>query len=68
MEEPEGGFPQQTRSEGKLPWERPTITLAGTIALLVRAGSAQGKISGTFDGDMSQFQACNPNTDPMCKL
>ena len=53
-------------SEERLPWEPPTVTFAGTIALLVRAGSAQGKITGAFDGDMSQFQACNPNTDPMC--
>jgi hypothetical protein len=50
----------------KLPWERPTVTLAGTIALLVRAGSAQGKMSGSFDGDMKQFQACNPTKDPGC--
>jgi hypothetical protein len=48
------------KPEQKSRWERPTITLAGTISLLVRAGSAQGKISGSFDGDMSQFQTCNP--------
>jgi hypothetical protein len=65
METPEDRS-QPACPEGKSPWERPTVTLAGTIALLVRAGSAQGKISGAFDGDMSQFQACNPQTDPMC--
>jgi hypothetical protein len=52
------------KPDGKLPWERPTVTLAGTISLLVRAGSAQGKQSGSFDGDMSQFQACNPHNPP----
>ena len=57
---------EEPGSEAKKVWEPPTITLAGTIALLVRAGSAQGKQSGAFDGDMSQFQACNPNSDPMC--
>ena len=50
--------------EGKAPWERPTVTLAGTISLLVRAGSAQGKQSGAYDGDASQFQACNPQNPP----
>ena len=48
------------KHEGKkLPWERPTLTLAGTIALLVRGGSAQGKGNGLNDGDATQFQ-CNP--------
>jgi hypothetical protein len=56
------------KPEGKAPWERPTVTLAGTISLLVRAGSAQGKISGSFDGDMSQFQSCDPAKDPGCKV
>ena len=50
--------------KGKLPWEYPTVTLAGTISLLVRAGSATGKQSGSFDGDASQFQACNPSNPP----
>jgi hypothetical protein len=50
MDKPEGK---------KVPWECPTITLAGTIALLVRGGSAQGKGSGLQDGDATQFQ-CNP--------
>ena len=45
--------------EKKVPWERPTLTLAGTIALLVRGGSAQGKGTGLNDGDATQFQ-CNP--------
>jgi len=54
--------------EGKSPWEHPTVTLAGTISLLVRAGSAQGKISGSFDGDMTQFQSCNPATEPLCRV
>jgi hypothetical protein len=44
-------------SEEKSPWERPTIRPVGTIALLVRGGSAQGKPGGDFDGDMNQFQA-----------
>ncbi len=50
MDKPEGK---------KSPWERPTLTLAGTIALLVRGGSAQGKGTGMTDGDATQFQ-CNP--------
>jgi hypothetical protein len=50
--------------KGKLAWERPTVTLAGTISLLVRAGSAQGKQSGSLDGDASQFLACNPANPP----
>jgi hypothetical protein len=54
--------------ERKSPWERPTVKLAGTISLLVRAGSAQGKVSGSFDGDMTQFQSCNPATDPLCRV
>jgi hypothetical protein len=44
-------------SEEKSRWERPTIRPVGTIALLVRGGSAQGKPGGDFDGDMNQFQA-----------
>ncbi len=59
MENPEDRSPQE-RSHGKSPWERPTVTLAGTISLLVRAGSAQGKGGDQFDGDMSQFLARNP--------
>lgn len=55
------------KPERKSPWERPAVRLVGTISLLVRAGSAQGKISGSFDGDMSQFQSCNPATDPQCR-
>jgi hypothetical protein len=50
----------------KSPWERPTVTLAGTIALLVRAGSAQGKLTGSFDGDATQFQ-CDPTKDANCQ-
>ena len=52
------------RLERKSPWERPTVTLAGTISLLVRGGSAGGKQSGSHDGDMGNFQACNPNNPP----
>ena len=55
METPESKSPQ-TGSEGKSPWERPTVTLAGTISLLVRGGSAQGKGGGPHDGDLTQFQ------------
>jgi hypothetical protein len=43
-----------------LPWKPPTVTLAGTISLLVRGGSAQGKGGDAFDGDMGQFLARNP--------
>ena len=43
-------------SAGKLAWERPTVTLAGTISLLVRMGSPQSKPGGSFDGDGGQFQ------------
>ena len=49
----------------KSPWETPTLTLAGTISLLVRGGSAQGKGTGLTDGDATQFQ-CNPPND-MCR-
>ena len=55
MAKSEGRSPL-ARSDGKLPWERPTVTLAGTVSLLVRAGSAQGKHGDAFDGDMGQFQ------------
>ncbi len=48
--------------EDKLPWERPTLTLAGTISLLVRGGSAVGKGSGMHDGDLTSFQCNPPNT------
>jgi hypothetical protein len=66
MEESEDRSPQ-ARSEGKkLPWERPTVTLAGTISLLVRSGSAMGKRVGNFDGDMHSFQ-CDPMTDSNCQ-
>jgi hypothetical protein len=47
----------ETSSERKAAWQRPTLRLAGTLALLVRGGSAQGKPGGDFDGDMNQFQA-----------
>jgi hypothetical protein len=57
---------EQGEERSRSPWERPTVTFAGTVALLVRAGSATGKMSGSFDGDMTQFQSCNPNTDPGC--
>jgi len=46
-----------TRSEEKLPWEQPTVTLVGTISLLVRGGSAHGKQPGSLDGDGDQFFA-----------
>ena len=50
---------------GKSPWERPTLTLAGTISLLVRGGSAMGKGAGLQDGDATNFQCNPPNT--MCR-
>lgn len=53
-------------SHDRSPWEPPTVTLVGTIALLVRAGSAGGKGANSFDGDLSQFQTCNPAVDPLC--
>lgn len=58
MGKPEERFPQ-AHPEEKSPWERPRVTLAGTVSLLVRAGSAQGKGGTEQDGDMSQFQARN---------
>ena len=65
MEHSEDG--SHARSERpRSPWERPTVTLSGTISLLVRAGSATGKIGGTFDGDMTQFQ-CDPTKDVNCQ-
>lgn len=36
-------------SDKKLPWERPTVTPAGNVADLVRAG--REKRSGGHDGD-----------------
>lgn len=59
MEEHEQGS-SQPPSKRKLPWDRPTVKLAGTIALLVRGGSAMGKGGGNFDGDAGQFQARDP--------
>ena len=50
MNEREETF-REASSDAKAPWERPTVTLAGTISLLVRAGSALGKIAGISDGD-----------------
>lgn len=47
--------------ERKAPWEEPTVTLAGTISLLVRGGSAQGKGIGMNDGDATNFQCHPPN-------
>lgn len=44
---------REASSDAKAPWERPTVTLAGTISLLVRAGSALGKSEAMFDGDMT---------------
>ena len=55
MEKPEDRPPQDC-PEGKSSWERPTVTLVGTISLLVRAGSAQGKTGNENDGDMNNFQ------------
>jgi hypothetical protein len=44
-------------SGDKSPWEPPTIRPMGTIALLVRGGSAHGKLADQMDGDMNQFLA-----------
>jgi hypothetical protein len=44
-------------SGGKSSWEPLTIRPVGTIALLVRGGSAQGKVAGNKDGDMNNFLA-----------
>jgi hypothetical protein len=54
----------QGRADGRSSWERPTITFAGTIALLVRGGSAGGKQFGSTDGDATNFQACAPHMPP----
>ena len=56
MEKPKDRSSQE-RSQGKSPWERPTVRLAGTISLLVRGGSALGKGDSPGDGDMGQFLA-----------
>lgn len=66
MEESEDRSSRARSERQRSPWERPTVTLAGTISLLVRAGSATGKIGGTFDGDMTQFQ-CDPTKDVNCQ-
>lgn len=57
--------PQQAPADERVPWERPRVLLVGTVALVVRGGSAQGKIGGALDGDTNQFQckevgACSP--------
>ena len=59
MGKPEHESSQVPPEGQKSPWERPTLTLAGTISLLVRGGSALGKGSGAHDGDATSFQ-CNP--------
>jgi hypothetical protein len=56
---------EESEEGKKSPWERPTVTLAGTISLLVRAGSAMGKRMGSHDGDMHTFQ-CDPAKDVGC--
>ncbi len=66
MEKPEDRS-LQARCERKSPWEHPTVTLAGTISLLVRMGSAHGKGANSADGDGGQFQTCNPAQDPLCR-
>jgi hypothetical protein len=38
------------RTEGRSPWEPPTLTLLGTLSDLVR--STQGKGSGPSDADL----------------
>ena len=53
---------EQPQAKMRAPWQRPAVSLAGTISLVVRAGSAQGKVTASNDGDMHQFQ-CNP---PQC--
>jgi len=63
MEKPENRSPQAGSMMKKSSWERPTVTLAGTISLLVRGGSAQGKMGGNFDGDSCQFQSSG---SPQC--
>ena len=44
--------PQKVPAIRKRPWERPIVTQVGTISLLVRVGSAQGKIGVPGDGDL----------------
>lgn len=50
--------------EPRASWEPPVISLVGTIALVVRGGSAMGKQTGNHDGDAGNFQCfpgtCNP--------
>ena len=53
--------PEQPRSDGRAPWQRPAVSCVGTIALVVRGGSATGKIMGSLDGDTGLFQ-CSPDT------
>jgi len=65
MEKLEDRSPQGGSKMEKLRWERPTVTLAGTVSLLVRGGSAMGKTGGNHDGDTCQFQAQgNPQQCP----
>lgn len=63
MEKPANSSPEAGSTMKKSPWEHPTVTLAGTVTLLVRGGSSQGKIGGTFDGDSCQFQSSG---SPQC--
>lgn len=51
---------EQPQPDGRAPWMRPAVVLVGTISLVVRGGSAMGKISGTHDGDNGNFQ-CFPS-------
>jgi hypothetical protein len=44
--------PPKVPATEKRPWERPIVTEVGTISLLVRGGSAQGKNVAPGDGDM----------------
>jgi hypothetical protein len=59
MDKPEDS-PLQACPDRRVPWEQPSVTLVGTISLLVRAGSPPPKGGDNMDGDGSQFQAPRP--------
>lgn len=53
--------PRQPGLDGRAPWKHPTVSLVGTISLVVRGGSAMGKTTGNQDGDTGNFQ-CFPTS------
>ena len=55
---------EQPGPESRVEWVRPTVSLVGTVALVVRGGSALGKLSGGPDGDPGNSFQCRPEQCP----